>query len=257
MVQIGQCRYLTQQKRLLNSQGESWELPRAEAQVLTCLLDHPNKPVDKKTLRCGSFDHPQFSESAVVRAVFQLRNFLQDDDHTLIETVKGVGYCLMQTPQPAQTAPATEPVAPPAKRRWPLAGKRTIFGLALIVTVLAALWLWVKPGPFEPHPAALKQINHSLPSGEVVELLWHSPASGHLRQDHLSEQIQAAADACSEFPWQQIYLSVAADQQGLAVTLAGRVQGQLRSRNLKISDTRSQADFNPSQWLNDGGLCDQ
>ncbi len=273
MIDLGTGRYLPDQKQLYNAQGECWELPRSEAQVLAMLIAQRGQPVGKQALRCGDHDVPQFGESAVARAVFQLRHFLGDRDHTLILTVKGVGYRL--APQPRGTSPA-EPVeliageAPlaevptenraGAKRRLPPHWPRWL--AALLILLLLALWHTSRLFlglPCAPKQGAevIYQYPDAAPDERGFEVHWYSPIKSRGLDGYaLTERIITAIAECDRTPWTIAYIGLSADQQGLSVTLKGQESGQQRLRNLKIADRRLHPDFHPDAWLGQGGLCD-
>ncbi|SHH93697.1 winged helix-turn-helix domain-containing protein [Ferrimonas marina] len=274
LVHIGTCSFLPDTKRLLHTNGEQWDLPRAECQVLTLLVAERGRPVDKLRLRCGEFDQPQVGESAVARAVFQLRNFLEDEDHTLIETIKGVGYRLANEPQAGSAeqqiaSPSVDSVEPqpslaaikpqpaqekPTRVPWWVRNRALsllLVGVLLVLLLLTHASYFIRTqasSGFEP-----RQISH----GDVT-LHWYSPSTGHgLDQQALSDRILKSLAQCPEAPWESVYIALSSDQQGLSVTLVGHDEGgQLKLRNLKVVDTRLRGDFAPEQWFQKGGLCD-
>ncbi|MBY6188191.1 helix-turn-helix domain-containing protein [Marinobacter hydrocarbonoclasticus] len=254
MIEIGSCRYLPDQHRLTDAGGHSWELPRAEQMVLSTLLAHQDKPVDKHRLRCGQHDKPQISESAVVRAVFQLRHFLGDDDHCLIQTIKGVGYRLSLAPANQEAPPAPPPQAPSRWRHLPRWG----WGLATVALLLLVIhgpfrqWEGPLGGPDLPDP-----IEIALPSGSALELYWLSPISSHvLDMGQLTSRLTALFSPCEQTPWRSVYASLSSDQRVLNLTLYGEDEHHTRLRNLKITDPRSHPDFLPASWQAQERLCD-
>ncbi|MBY5993568.1 transcriptional regulator [Ferrimonas balearica] len=259
MIPIGPCRYDKDSKRLENPQGEIWDLPRAEYLVLSTLLAHLGEPVKKRALRCGPFDEPQVSESAVVRAVFQLRHFLQDEEHCLIQTVKGVGYRLcLPSAEPAGAAPVDTPEASPtrrAPRRWE---RLALLGLAALALGLLVIhgpvrhWPSGESGPQLPSPVSIP-----LPGDEALALYWLSPASSHvLDLSQMQRKLTRLFSDCAASPWQEVYASLSSDQRVLNLTLYGQENHHTRLRNLKISDPRGNPNFLPPSWQQKELLCD-
>ncbi|MBW3140665.1 helix-turn-helix domain-containing protein [Ferrimonas balearica] len=255
MIEIGSCRYQPDQHSLTNSDGERWELPRAEQMVLSTLLAHQEHPVDKQQLRCGRYDTPQISESAVVRAVFQLRHFLGDDDHCLIQTIKGVGYRLSLVATPCAQTEA--PAANQARRLRPRP-PRWLWGIAALALLLLLIhgpvrqWERALVGPELPDPIEL-----NVPGSDNLALYWLSPISSHvINLGQLAERLTALFAPCKNPPWQAVYASLSSDQQVLNLTLYGRDDHHTRLRNLKITDQRSSPDFLPLSWQTQEHLCD-
>lgn len=259
MIEIGSCRYQPEHHRLTDASGHTWDLPRAEQMVLSTLLAHQEQSVDKHTLRCGSHPDPQISESAVVRAVFQLRHFLGDDDHCLIQTIKGVGYRLTLIPAVADSeiSPSSPPPAAATAKRWK-GWPKVSWGIGAI-----ALLLLVIHGPFRQwsgpldNPNLPEPIELSVGDGQSLSLYWLSPVSSHVVDlGQFASRLTELFRPCDNTPWETVYASLSSDQRVLNLTLYGEDSHHTRLRNLKITDQRGHPDFLPQSWQAQEHLCD-
>lgn len=256
MIPIGTCRFFDYDKRLENDQQESWELPRSELMVLSALIANAGQPVDKHTMRCGVSDSPQISESAVVRGVFTLRQFLGDDSHCLIETVKGVGYRL-NCAVPVHDGGASLP--PPAAQqndrclsRWAM--PKNSVGVILMLCLLLGSYCWWHNRADQHLP---EKIDIRLQNGQTLALYWLSPATAHnLTLTQLTQRLEVILGRCEHTPWQEIYAALSHDQRGLSLSLHGQKNDMTVIRNHHFSDPRATPDFLPEDWDKEEPLCD-
>lgn len=257
MIEIGSCRYQPDHHRLTDASGHSWDLPRAEQMVLSTLLAHQEKPVDKQALRCGSHAEPQISESAVVRAVFQLRHFLGDDDHCLIQTIKGVGYRLTLAPVPVNKdlQPPGPTQSPPRRwRAWPKLGWGVGAVALLLLLIHGPLRQW--SGPLD-NPNLPEPIELAINDDQSLSLYWLSPISSHVVDlGQFTSRLTDLFRPCNDTPWKAVYASLSSDQRVLNLTLYGEDSHHTRLRNLKITDQRGHPDFLPQSWQAQEHLCD-
>ena len=83
----------------ISLRGEPVLLPNRDAALLFYLLRHAGKVVDKSELRREVWGQRLVEDSAVHRAVSQLRTFFSDSSHRLIRTAARRGYMLVLEPQ--------------------------------------------------------------------------------------------------------------------------------------------------------------
>lgn len=83
----------------ISRHGEPVLMPNRDAALLFYLLRHAGNIVDKSELRREVWGQRLVEDSAIHRAVSQLRNFFSDSNHRLIRTAARRGYMLVLEPQ--------------------------------------------------------------------------------------------------------------------------------------------------------------
>ncbi|MBY5991241.1 transcriptional regulator [Ferrimonas balearica] len=249
-MRLGQVIFHRQHAELEHSNsGERWHLPRAELLVLTQLLDHPGIVMSKQRLRCGGETEPVMSDSAVVKAVFTLRNFMGDKDSPLIQTVPGKGYRLALPSEPPPDTPTADFVRPAPW--WAVA-------LLLVMVLVAALaWWWPVPKGITPIPPHQDPIQLEDRAGQPIQIIRVSATDMDLVMiNAIRDRLALQLSQCNRTPWQRLFLARSNDGQVLNLTFQGERNGQAMLRNIKISDFRSRPQFLSEAWLEEVSLCD-
>ncbi|WP_299796085.1 helix-turn-helix domain-containing protein [uncultured Shewanella sp.] len=244
-MQLGSCQFDIERAQLKNLEnGEVWQLPRAELQVLTLLIANRNRIVAKQKLGAADEEHPPLSDSSVTRAVFMLRSFLGPEHEQLIETVKSKGYRLRGEAKPTQWAEVAK------IKRWLIVGLM----LVCIALTIGLLTQFSKCGsstePYSVTPLTLL-------SGQQIKLISYSKSKTNNESlMNVITQFSAGFKGCYSAPWQDIYLSLSHDEQVFNITMKGEKLGQSVVRNLKLSDFRQQKQFISEAWLDEVALCE-
>ncbi|SHG94080.1 winged helix-turn-helix domain-containing protein [Ferrimonas marina] len=243
-MQFGEVRFDRQQGELYHQgRDERWQLPRAEFLVLTQLLDHPNIPLSKERLRCAGEAKPVMSGSAVVKAVFTLRKFL-DNEAERLQTVPGKGYCWVR--EVVSSVPESSP--PRARPRW-LGGA----AVALALLMLLVFYFSVRPTPL-PEVQRMETVQLAQQSVSLIQVMQSDVTDRHLAP--IAQQLRQGLSRCARSPWHTYYLALSNDGQVLNLTLRGEEDGLPTLRNLKISDFRLQPGFDQGEWLREVKLCE-
>lgn len=247
-MQLGNCWFDSEKNELVNqTNGESWQLPRAELQVLNLLIEYRGKTVAKPLLKSGDGQHPPLSDSSVTRAVFMLRSFLGPQYESLIETVKGQGYLLKHKRCRRHLSRLNLGL-----NRIPLWSIATVTAV-----ILAGIALLRLPSASEPPPPPLKTLRLALPSGQQLNLiLYASSKTNNALLLSQAEELRLGLSQCASSSWKNVYLSLSHDKQILNMTLRGEHMGQSIVRNLKISDLRHPKAFISNAWLQEVNICD-
>ncbi|MGI2257912.1 winged helix-turn-helix domain-containing protein [Shewanella sp. GXUN23E] len=252
-MRIGGCQFHEKQGKLVNPEGQEWQLPRAELQVLRLLTQHRGQLVCKQQLREGQGEGAMLSESSVARAVFMLRSFLGPSHEYLIETVKGQGYLLLPEPH------SDEPFPEVLRRSGIKTPALLLLGAAVLLSALWGLHRFLfAPAPVVTPPVSLLQTDSvRLASGQTIALSLYAKSktnSGLLKQQ--AGILAQTLSLCRQSHWQHVYLSLSHDNQVLNLTMRGMKRGQSEVRNLKISDSRNPKEFVSQRWLQQVGICD-
>lgn len=254
---IGPCRYQPSSQQLLDPRSdETWRLPRAEQQVLDHLLRARGEAVEKQVLRQDDDEMPSISESAVVKAVFTLRHFIGDEEHRVIETVKGVGYRLARGPAPQfveELAPEPKPAAS-SRRPSPSKAGLVVALLVLIGTLgfrLQAPTIAVPEAPVRAHKHSFSDtdklgvhiIAANVNTAELLERNRKVLHQGMLR--------------CKTSYWDRLYLALSHDGMVLNLTATKDFEQRVELKNIKISDFRVETQFITPEWIEEVGLCER
>ncbi|QFU24150.1 helix-turn-helix domain-containing protein [Shewanella eurypsychrophilus] len=244
-MQLGSCQFDIQRAQLKNLEnGNIWQLPRAELQVLKLLIASRNRVVAKHKLGAADENHPPLSDSSVTRAVFMLRSFLGPEHEQLIETVKSKGYRLRgeaihkQSPHIAKLKP------------WLISA----LIIAILLIAIGLISQFSKSGsstkPYNVTPLTLL-------SGQQINLISYSKSKTNTESlMSVINQFSAGFRGCYSAPWQDIYLSLSHDEQVFNITMRGEKLGQSVVRNLKLSDFRQEKQFISEAWLDKVALCE-
>jgi two-component system OmpR family response regulator len=82
------------ERRVVTVEGTAVELTVKEYELLLLLISHPGRVLSRRFILDQVWGHEFYDENNVEVYVRYLRRKLGDTEHTLIETVRGVGYRL-------------------------------------------------------------------------------------------------------------------------------------------------------------------
>ena len=141
-LQVGEWR-LDLQASSLTKEDKSRKLEPQPFEFLRFLIAHQGEIVSREQLLASVWNNRVVSDDAIRRVVKKLREALGDDAKSprYIKTVPLKGYCLIA--EVSELRPTTDTPAAtkrPGSRQWAVAA-------ALVLIVLAALWLWPSSPP--------------------------------------------------------------------------------------------------------------
>lgn len=228
--QLGPLKYHARARRLCAGSQQLYLEPR-QHQLLLCLLQLQGQVVSRDQLIAQVWQGRIVSDSAINRAVSQLRKAFAklDAKQNYIETLPKLGYRLLQ---PAVTLAAIDTPAAQSDTVAQPSARQRYAGVLSFSLVLVAVVLWL----FTTEPlqlAAAKLVPHTSFAGAESQL------SLSLSAGRMLYQRQTDNGAA------QIWLNTLADNRHSALTAAG-----LDSRNAAISPDGSQFAF---VRLNDSG----
>ncbi|GLP97050.1 winged helix-turn-helix domain-containing protein [Paraferrimonas sedimenticola] len=227
------------------------ELPRAERLVLHWLFQSEGEAVNFQQLRCDESGETVISKSAVVKAVFSLRQFIGDKDHSHIQAVPGTGYRLVLT-SAGDHLPAQSP-----DQNAELLSPIVFWGIAIVG--LLGFWIALHYPIFFESPHATTTIQFEsvarAQSGTDVSLIQVARTEQLLKtSDPYVQSLATQIGQCADISWSHIYLSLSFDGMLLAITFAS--DEGVPPRNFKINDFGLSPRFIDETWLREVKACD-
>jgi len=139
---VGSWRVETARNRISSSDGEERRLEPQLASLLCFFAARHGEVVTKDEILDGVWGTRHVADSALTRAIAELRRGLGDEAHnpSYIETIPKRGYRLLAEVRGDQTPPAEPPT--PEPRRFPLA---LVAGGVVLAGLVAAGWLLRSP----------------------------------------------------------------------------------------------------------------
>ncbi|TKB57399.1 winged helix-turn-helix domain-containing protein [Ferrimonas aestuarii] len=250
---LGEYRFIADRGCLQHLESSATvTLTRSELIVLGQLAEKPGITLSKKELSFAGTDSAQISESAVVKAVFTLRQTLGDAGAHCLHTIPKEGYQLL----PSQIEDPSE--LEPTSRRLPRTFVKGMQILSLLaVVVVSMLFFWrTSVSNYEGPPITAESIAITNHSGQKISLDFVTSSQANIAEmkrygDVLAQHITQ----CEYSQWQRVKIALSHDQQMLNITLFS-LASPIRIRNMKISDFRARPEFISANWLKEVKICE-
>ncbi|WP_158220733.1 winged helix-turn-helix domain-containing protein [Paraferrimonas haliotis] len=227
--------------------GTKHSLTPTEYQVMTFLCEHPNQVFNKQQLACAGGLEPIMSDSAVVKAVFTLRKYLDDHDAIIIETIPRKGYRLNIEMPDTSFKPRHSHLL------------QFCFVPSIVIALLASIAIMHKYIWFDvPQAPNLDKQILTLSNEQTLTLHWLPyPAHAAPIKRQVQQRLMQRLSTCEPMIWNHVYLTFSADAQVFNLSLVGKTPLQeMVVKNIKNSDFSAQPLFLSPNWIDEVNLCE-